>query len=52
MEAGSVRASDASDHDPGARFCGVKRSGIGREECLAEMRAHTRPRTITIVAGQ
>jgi len=52
IDAGYTWVNDASDHYLGAPFGGVKHSGIGREECLEELLAHTEPRTVTIVAGQ
>ena len=49
IEAGYVWINDASDHYLGAPFGGVKASGIGREECLAELLSYTEPKTVTVV---
>jgi betaine-aldehyde dehydrogenase len=51
IEAGYVWINDSSDHYLGAPFGGVKQSGIGREECLAEMLAYTEAKTVTLVTG-
>lgn len=51
IEAGYVWINDSSDHYLGAPFGGVKQSGIGREECLAEMFAYTEAKTVTIVTS-
>ena len=51
IEAGYVWINDSIDHYLGAPFGGVKQSGIGREECLAEMFAYTEAKTVTIVTA-
>ena len=51
ITAGYVWINDVSDHYLGAPFGGVKRSGIGREECLDEVLAYTEPKTVTVVTN-
>lgn len=48
VEAGFVWINEASKHFLGAPFGGVKRSGIGREECLEELLTFTREKNIHI----
>lgn len=51
VHAGYVWVNDSSDHYLGAPFGGVKKSGLGREECLSELLAYTETKTVTIVAS-
>ncbi len=48
VEAGYVWINKVSTHFLGAPFGGVKQSGIGREECLAEMMSFTQEKNIHI----
>ena len=48
VDAGYVWINTVSTHFLGAPFGGVKQSGIGREECLAELLAFTREKNIHI----
>lgn len=52
IQSGYVWVNDSSDHYLGAPFGGMKNSGIGREECLAELLAYTEQKTVTIVPSQ
>jgi acyl-CoA reductase-like NAD-dependent aldehyde dehydrogenase len=47
-EAGFVWVNEVAKHFVGAPFGGVKQSGIGREECLAELLAFTQEKNIHI----
>ncbi len=48
VQAGFVWINEVGKHFLGAPFGGVKQSGIGREECLAEMLAFTSEKNIHI----
>ena len=48
VDAGYVWINTVSTHFLGAPFGGVKQSGIGKEECLAELLACTREKNIHI----
>lgn len=48
VEAGYVWVNETSKHFEGAPFGGFKQSGIGREECLAELLSFTREKNIHI----
>jgi betaine-aldehyde dehydrogenase len=52
IQTGYVWVNDSSDHYLGAPFGGVKQSGHGREECLAELLAYTEQKTVTIVPSK
>ena len=51
VEAGYVWVNETGKHFEGAPFGGFKQSGIGREECLAELLAFTREKNIHIKMG-
>ncbi len=48
IEAGYIWINDASRHFPGVPFGGVKQSGIGREECLADLLGYTQVKSINV----
>ena len=48
VEAGYVWINEVSKHFLGAPFGGVKRSGLGREECLEELLAYTREKNVHV----
>jgi len=48
VEAGYIWVNEVSRHFIGAPFGGYKQSGIGREECLAELLAFTQEKNIHI----
>lgn len=48
VEAGFVWINEVSKHFLGAPFGGVKQSGLGREECLAELLAYTQEKNIHV----
>jgi betaine-aldehyde dehydrogenase len=48
VEAGYVWINEVSKHFLGAPFGGYKQSGIGREECIAELLSFTREKNIHI----
>jgi betaine-aldehyde dehydrogenase len=48
IEAGYIWINTVSTHYLGAPFGGYKQSGIGREECLAELIAFTQEKNIHI----
>jgi betaine-aldehyde dehydrogenase len=48
VEAGFVWINEVSKHFLGAPFGGYKQSGIGREECIAELLSFTREKNIHI----
>jgi betaine-aldehyde dehydrogenase len=48
VEAGYVWVNEVSKHFLGAAFGGYKQSGIGREECIAELLSFTREKNIHI----
>lgn len=51
VEAGYVWVNEVGRHFLGTPFGGFKQSGIGREECLAELLAFTREKNIHIRLG-
>jgi betaine-aldehyde dehydrogenase len=51
VEVGYVWVNEVSRHFLGAPFGGVKLSGLGREECLAELMSFTREKNIHIRYG-
>lgn len=48
VETGYVWINDVCKHFVGAPFGGIKQSGIGREECLAELISFTREKNINV----
>ena len=52
VDAGYVWINTVSTHFLGAPFGGVKQSGIGKEECLAELLSCTREKNIYIQLGK
>ena len=48
VQAGYVWVNEVSKHFLGAPFGGYKQSGIGREECIAELLSFTREKNIHI----
>ena len=48
VQAGYVWINDVGRHFLGAPFGGVKQSGLGREECLAELLAFTQEKNIHV----
>jgi betaine-aldehyde dehydrogenase len=48
VEAGFVWVNEVARHFLGAPFGGYKQSGVGREECLAELLAYTQEKNIHI----
>jgi betaine-aldehyde dehydrogenase len=49
VEAGYCWINDIAKHSLGSPFGGYKQSGIGREECLAELLAFTQEKNIYII---
>lgn len=52
VQVGYVWVNTTSTHFLGAPFGGYKQSGIGREECLAELLAFTQEKNVHIALGQ
>jgi acyl-CoA reductase-like NAD-dependent aldehyde dehydrogenase len=48
VQAGYVWINEVGRHFLGAPFGGVKQSGLGREECLAELLAFTQEKNIHV----
>jgi 2-formylbenzoate dehydrogenase len=48
IEAGYVWINDSSRHFPGVPFGGVKQSGIGREESLADLLSYTQLKSVNV----
>jgi acyl-CoA reductase-like NAD-dependent aldehyde dehydrogenase len=51
IEAGFVWINDSSRHFPGVPFGGVKHSGFGREESLADLLGYTQLKSINVNLG-
>jgi betaine-aldehyde dehydrogenase len=51
IEAGFVWINDSSRHFPGVPFGGVKQSGFGREESLADLLGYTQLKSINVHVG-
>lgn len=51
MQAGYVWINNASQHFMGAPFGGVKQSGMGREECFAELLEFTATKNVNVKLG-
>ena len=51
IEAGFVWINDSSRHFPGVPFGGVKQSGFGREESLADLLSYTQLKSINVNLG-
>jgi betaine-aldehyde dehydrogenase len=52
VEAGFVWVNEVSRHFLGAPYGGYKQSGLGREECLAELLAYTQEKNIHVRLGR
>ncbi len=48
IEAGFIWINDSSRHFPGVPFGGYKHSGLGREECLAELLSYTQIKSVNV----
>jgi betaine-aldehyde dehydrogenase len=48
VESGFVWINDSSKHFLGVPFGGYKQSGIGREECLADMLSYTQVKSVNV----
>ena len=48
IEAGYIWINDSSRHFPGVPFGGYKQSGLGREECLAELLSYTQIKSVNV----
>lgn len=48
IEAGFIWINDSSRHFQGVPFGGYKQSGLGREECLAELLSYTQIKSINV----
>ncbi len=46
VEAGFVWINDSSRHFAGVPFGGYKQSGLGREECLADLLSYTQVKSV------
>jgi acyl-CoA reductase-like NAD-dependent aldehyde dehydrogenase len=51
LEVGYVWLNDGSRHFPGMPFGGVKDSGLGREECVEELRSYTLLKSVNVALG-
>ncbi|MGD9843012.1 MAG: aldehyde dehydrogenase family protein [Steroidobacteraceae bacterium] len=52
VEAGFVWVNEVSRHFLGSPYGGYKQSGLGREECLAELLAYTQEKNIHVKLGR
>jgi betaine-aldehyde dehydrogenase len=48
IQAGYIWINDSSRHFPGVPYGGYKHSGIGRDECLANLLSYTQIKSINV----
>jgi len=51
VESGYIWINDSSKHFLGVPFGGYKHSGLGREECLADLLSYTQVKTVNVSLG-